>query len=500
MSTKRLFTAALAALLCAVSLPACSPASPDPAGTTDPAASTSSGPLSDSTDTEPVETSVKDIPDGLPEDKKFDGAPYTIMIPNPSFRAKYRYDLTEDEITDSLDQACYGRTKAIEDRFDVKFTTIEGTGNGKEFTKLSDFAAAGEYAVDLVIPNGNGYGKAGTAIINGLVLDWDTLPYVDLTKPWWSSELIDSLRVSGKAYAAFGDINVTRAFYGAMIFNKSLFDDVQEAYPYEMVQSGKWTYDELLRLNAKATKDLDGNGTFDENDRYGLLANESFLGNFQMYWGASEVVKLDKNGQMSLDVPAERIQTIADRVLSMLDTGNVYYFANSEVDKPFAMFASSQGMFYMFDFASQHAKLRNIDAFDYGVLPMPKLDESQKDYCSGVTSSMFMFSMLKDAERTGIITEALASSTRKEVYDVFVDSMLYGKIAQDRRDVDMINIIYAHPLMEAVRLFSPKQDLMNLVKSCVTSRTNTVQSKIAELKPAVQAVLDDFNTRVTQTN
>ena len=298
--------------------------SPEPAGTTDPAATTSSDPVSESTDTGPAETSVKDIPDGLPEDKKFDGAPYTIMIPNPSFRAKYRYDLTEDEITDSLDQACYDRTKAIEERFGVKFTMIEGTGNGKEFTKLSDFAAAGEYAVDLVIPNGNGYGKAGTAIINGLVPDWDTLPYVDLTKPWWSSGLIDSLRINGKAYAAFGDINVTRAFYGAMIFNKSLFDDVQEAYPYETVQSGKWTYDELLRLNAKATKDLDGNGTFDENDRYGLLANESFLGNFQMYWGTSEVVKLDKNGQRSLDVPAEKIQTIADRVLSMLDTGNVY--------------------------------------------------------------------------------------------------------------------------------------------------------------------------------
>ena len=58
-----------------------------------------------------------------------------------------------------------------------------------------------------------------------------------------------------------GDISyLSLAETECMLFNKKLFDDLGEEYPYELVKSGKWTFDEFKRLVEAGTKDLNGDG------------------------------------------------------------------------------------------------------------------------------------------------------------------------------------------------------------------------------------------------
>ncbi len=437
---------------------------------------------------------VDDMEDNLPESLDYGGAAYRIMIPQSTHRLIYRYDLTAEENTgDALDDACYKRKTILEDRFGVTIETVEGNGGGQEFNLLLQYYMAGDYAVDLVIPNGYGYGQAGGYLSEGIFADFNDFEYIDFSKPWWKEDIIESTALNGKVYVAYGDITVTRQCFQAMLFNKEIFDELGLEYPYEIVYDGKFTIDQVITYGIDAVKDLDGNAIYDENDRWGLLTNETFLGNFQIYCGGGDIIKCNDAGELYLDYDADLIQQIAEKVEALLDSSTVYYFPGSENDKPFDMFNNGQGMFYMFDFASQYSKLRAIDGFDYGVLPQPKLDESQEYYLNNEAYPVFIFSLLEDPERTGIVTEALAAESLKLVYEPFREATMYGKIARDERDIEMIDLLYDSQRSPAGKIFAENQTMLNLINQCVVNKSFNVQSLAASLISSVEASLEKFN-------
>ena len=108
-----------------------------------------------------------------------------------------------------------------------------------------------------------------------------------------------------------------------------------------------------------------------------------------------------------------------------------------------------------------------------------------------------IFSMVENPERTGNVTEALAAETLKQVYDPFVKSMLYGKIAQDSRDVDMINIIWNSKCPELVRIYSTDTSFLNLVRTAVVTLSPDVQSSIASNLPVLEKTIKSFNKAFT---
>ena len=452
--------------------------------------------LTDESATSDEETTVPadDMKDNLPESLDYGGAAYRIMIPQSTHRLIYRYDLTAEENTgDALDDACYKRKTTIEDRFGVTIETVEGNGGGQEFNLLLQYYMAGDYAVDLVIPNGYGYGQAGGYLSEGIFANFNDFEYIDFSKPWWKQDIIESTALNGKVYVAYGDITVTRQCFQAMLFNKEIFDELGLEYPYEIVNDGKFTIDSVMTYGIDAIRDLDGNSVFDENDRWGLLTNETFLGNFQVYCGGGDIIKCNDVGELYLDYDADHIQRIAEKVEALLDSSTVYYFPGSENDKPFDMFNNGQGMFYMFDFASQYSKLRAIDSFDYGVLPQPKLDEAQEYYLNNEAYPVFLFSLLEDPERTGIITEALAAESLKQVYEPFREATMYGKIARDERDIEMIDLLYDSQRSSAGKIFAENQTMLKIINQCVIRKSFNVQSLAASLIPSVEASLEQFN-------
>ncbi len=112
-------------------------------------------------------------------------------------------------------------------------------------------------------------------------------------------------------------------------------------------------------------------------------------------------------------------------------------------------------------------------------------------------SILCIFSMVENPERTGNVTEALAAETLKQVYDPFVKSMLYGKIAQDSRDVDMINIIWNSKCPELVRIYSTDTSFLNLVRTAVVTLSPDVQSSIASNLPVLEKTIKSFNKAFT---
>ena len=80
--------------------------------------------------------------------------------------------------------------------------------------------------------------------------------------------------VGSRRYLLAGDISLSMLSYtSCMYFNKDAVENVLNIKSddlYQTVLDGKWTMDLLHTYSEQAYSDLNGSGTADESDRYGI--------------------------------------------------------------------------------------------------------------------------------------------------------------------------------------------------------------------------------------
>ena len=113
-------------------------------------------------------------------------------------------------------------------------------------------------------------------VTSGSLLDWKEVEHVDFEKPWWNSEMQETISVAGKMFWASGDITMTWQGFGAMLFNKDYLTNYNITEdPYTLVWDGKWTLDKMYAMMNGIGKDLNGDSQMTEVDQYGLLMNNN---------------------------------------------------------------------------------------------------------------------------------------------------------------------------------------------------------------------------------
>lgn len=142
---------------------------------------------------------------------------------------------------------------------------------------------------------------------NGYLYELSTFPNLDITAPWWNKKIMSDMSIFDKYYVGINDMTI-QAYYSAGIvyFNKNMAQEYDIEDPYELVRSGKWTFDKLCELCRNVSKDLDGDGQLTEKDQYGITYN-----NFAwqiLYYGINEpFIKKDNDGELYFDSKNEKI-------------------------------------------------------------------------------------------------------------------------------------------------------------------------------------------------
>jgi len=104
-------------------------------------------------------------------------------------------------------------------------------------------------------------------VANGFLLPVEDLGVFDFSEDKWNDGIIEASKYKGKIYGlATGGPEVRTGMY----FNKAIFE--REGLPnlYELMVNKEWTWDKMLEIALKATKDLNGDGTIDQ---WGLNSN-----------------------------------------------------------------------------------------------------------------------------------------------------------------------------------------------------------------------------------
>ena len=382
------------------------------------------------------------IPDNLP-DENYGGYEFRLFVPDDAANVY----TPESETGEIVDDAIYRRNRTVEERFKVKITSISSgkTNSDEHLAEVTKLVQSGEDAADIILGNGK---KLSNLALQGYFVNIREIAHLDFTKPWWSAGLVDDLTFNGRMYTGSNNLSYDE-FAGSKVFyfNKQLIKDYKLENPYDLVFDGSWTLDKLIGMTKDTYNDLNGNGSADKDDLYGMVTTISHNA-----WSVALDIPEWKKNKDTIDIVA-----MSDRMIEAFDKIHDWYFNGKglrtydrgsleNLTELHGIFADGRAVF-AFGFIGDSATVYRDTYTDYGIIPYPKFDENQENYrvFLGV-NSINMFSIPKtasDTDRTGVILEALSAEGYKQVFPTYYEIALKDKYLRDDESVKMLDLITA---------------------------------------------------------
>ena len=423
----------------------------------------------------------------LPADIDWGGELFNIIYPYWSLYEKY---LTSDElIGDAVNDAMFLRNETVEDKLNVELLFINKGAIGGMYGEIKTNVTSGD----------SSYGMAVLHCIEGLpgllsdnlIYDWNKIPYVDLTKPYWNSSILEQLTIDGVTPFAASDLLI--ADPNVIWFNNDIATDMGIGNLYDIVFDGKWTLDEMIKLCDKVVVDLDGDGEMTDKDQYGICGNLGWnLDSFQQ--GCGQYIAEFVDGVPQIAIQTEKMKSIVDKVYALCMEGNRGY-VKSEIDDRYIPFETYHALFY-FQSLSSMERYRDTNV-DYGIIPYPKYDEAQKEYLSlNWTGLQCIPVSCKNIELAGMVAEELGYENKKSVLPTYFDQLLDGKIARHDETRAMLDIIFDNCVYDFGLNFSNQRNFLqtipDLLREDSTDLSSYVNKNLKVAKKVYERIISDF--------
>ncbi|MCL1793040.1 MAG: extracellular solute-binding protein [Oscillospiraceae bacterium] len=356
-------------------------------------------------------------------------------------------DIFAEEVNgDVINDAVYNRNSKIEEKYNITIKEIS-VDNPQVETKVTQAVKAGDDIYDVAVPHLTQFPATAQA---GNYVDFFSVPYLELEKPWWDQGTIRDLSIIHKLFILQGALLVLdNDAMEAMIFNKELLKEHALDDPYAIVKNGDWTFDKLLEMSKGIAKDLNGDGEmYIKDDLFGCItqadANVSFFVS-----GGEKICAKDENDYPIVTFGTERGYRVTDKISElMLDENNVVHLHRYEgkfpiYDEQVKMMEENRALFSWIRMRIVE-RLRGME-MDFGILPLPKLEKAQEKYITNMNphtgAGISIPVVASDLERTGMILEDLCAESLYTLQPAYYDINLKGKYARDEDSQEMLDII-----------------------------------------------------------
>jgi len=268
-----------------------------------------------------------------------------------------------------------------------------------------------------------------------------------LESPWWNQTFLQSAVIDGELHSMVDYINLMGYCYCHVpFFNIEILEKNDLELPYDTVKQGKWTYDEMFRY-IKSTASLGAETKYDPvNDTtatFGLVCNNNDA-LIALWEGCGDhIVYRMSDGTVAINENTARIVNTFDSMLSVLSQSGYCAKVMTSDTTGLSLFTKGKAAFYIASLGSgDSAKFRESDV-RYGVLPIPKLEETQDNYATTVnqyTLTMNIPLTVSDASRTGDILCYMEYLSWKNVIPELQRSLSYKGLG-DEESIAMMNSI-----------------------------------------------------------
>ena len=381
--------------------------------------------------------------DNLPDDLDYDGEQITFLYWGYDFLT---WELTSDGSTgDIVEKAVNKRNNSVQERLNVKLNYIKGEIPAEVFSPtVRDEIMSGSKDYDLILGP-----QCTTSIVaaGGAFRDLKDAKYLEFTQPYWNDMYNQALSVNDKRYMVSGDITLTTTGWSSCMFFDleqygNIIGDVDEFYQF--IDEGNWTIDALADKCRICYLDLNGNGLRDISDRYGMGMDAGSSGIDQFCFASGvHYSQRDEKGTPYLDMKNEKILKFVDKFQNL-----TYNNEGVFVLVPDNRESAADEMTYVFEGSRLHSAVEKRDQEeDFGIIPMPKLDENEEKYHSWISDNNVIYAMpiTEDEDRVDMVSavmEAMASETYRQVLPEYFQRALKQKYSRDSWSGKMLDHIH----------------------------------------------------------
>ena len=414
----------------------------------------------------------------------------------------YKLD-SDEENGDQINDAIVKRNRAVEEALKIKLEVLALTEGSDRWdsTNLQKHILAADDAFSFAMVMGGVLPPVITT--EGMLADLRTIPTLDLSHSWWDQSANDEYTIYGKQQAAVGDINFFNN--GAPIvvyFSRELVKDNKMEEPYELVKSGKWTVEKMLKMSSDAARDLNGNGTIDTEDQFGLAAESASLA-YILECAGDRLTGRDSKGNIIPTVNNEKTAKLCELVINatkdprtvILD-GRVKSVLNMSYSSNFTEFFVPKMMANELLFFTNQLhvalNLREMQT-DFGILPMPKYDENQDEYYSfgnaAFADCLIVPGNCSDIEMTGNVIEAMGYYSQQFITPAFINTTVMNKAIRDEDSAEIVQMVLKNCVYDIGFMFD-WGEIRSIFHSLIDNSDTNFASKYASVENNIKAEME----------
>ncbi len=433
---KKYIALVLALLMLAMPLAACkdNESSDSGKGGADTSQSTSAGTGAADTEAEEVNTDVYTIPEKFAE-----GVTFEVLTPQV-IAANYAIVDFDEPSDDAYSNAIYQRNLAVEEYLGCTIHSTEGTDFKDVYNrfKTSVDASSGEY--DAVF---NNMSNTCSAVGGGLCVPFDEMANINLDNSWWNADCTEQLAIGGSHYMISGDIALSdKECIWAVYFTKDMILENRLEDPYQLVKDNKWTWDKMHEMARTAANELSGDDVIDQSDIWGVTTHSE---NWTAMW-QSAGLKLAELDEYGVPYPSWGTEQFVDVFADIADFMGDATCVSPDDDKFIAVAFPEGRTLFATEVIAHVRNYRNND-YDFGIVPFPKYDASQKEYLSYIAdySNVLTVGMDNpDIDMTSAILETMGKYGKEILTPAYYEDQIKSRFARDETTWDMLDIIFTH--------------------------------------------------------
>lgn len=399
--------------------------------------------------------------------KKYDNANFIIASTDVS----YLKPGSEAE-SSSISNALYKRNQAVEEEFGVRLLITKN--EPADLTeKLQQSLESGRVFADLILTETS---SVAALAQEALLTNLRSLMYVDFSRPYYFQSSLEAFTYGYQSWAVSGQASLSPDSLACLLFNRAMFEISDTPLPYSFVQDGTWTWEEYyngyIALRGYNTYDAAFDGTDWPSNLVcsaGGKIIESRLG----------------------DKPRTALNYSQSPLFEKLSYLTKYGTPFDEDDAHKAFFDEGRILYFFTNLGT--LKGQELASTRWGLLPLPKLSETDPTYSSLANKNASVFAVpavITDNAMTGRILSALNAASYGVIISADANYRQQETLFRDIDSADMYMKI----------LFSTSFDYSRALGASIEGLQDTIE---AELSPAILqasywATYDSIANKITQ--
>jgi hypothetical protein len=349
-------------------------------------------------------------------------------------------------------------------------------------------------------------GTVGGMLTEGLFHDMRQITTLDLDQPYWNQTMLQEAAIGTRDSIFYaGGISMFTLQAGTYVyFNQDIMQNIGQPLPYDIVREGKWTFD-VYQQYVRSGAQLNGatDFTWDQSGQtlYGLTGHSN--ASTSLLLGANErLIDTDSDGYPMLVISGERFIRVLSRIGEILSPADGSYLHANDSDHIFHyenIFRNGRALFTMGELKAANV-FRDMEA-TFGLLPLPKFDESQQEYTTMLISQTPVLVIPHTnprTEETGAVLDALAYVSHRDVTPVLFNVTVEQKGLRDEDSIEMLQFTKNKGSFEIGVAFGWTNDFYDDIRSTLgegnpMNIASTIERRSDRINQNIQRTLERFD-------